>query len=76
MCRSPWADGEHVLVSVTDDGTGFDPGLARPGHLGLRGMAERAGAAGGVLELVSVPGAGTRVRLTVPAARAAGGNGR
>ena len=72
------ADGRCVRISVTDDGTGFDPGLARPGHLGLRTMAERAQAVGGDLELVTAPGAGTRVQLTVPAAPAAttGGNGR
>ena len=71
-------DGQRVRVSVTDDGAGFDPGLARPGHLGLRTMAERARAAGGDLELVTAPGAGTRVQLTVPASPAAatGGNGR
>ena len=60
-------DGQCVRVSVTDDGAGFDPGLARPGHLGLRTMAERARAVGGDLELVTAPGAGTRVQLTVPA---------
>ena len=70
------ADGERVLVSVTDDGAGFDPGLARPGHLGLRTMAERARAAGGDLELVTGPGAGTRVQLTVPARPAARETGR
>jgi signal transduction histidine kinase len=60
-------DGQCVRVSVTDDGAGFDPGLAHPGHLGLRTMAERARAVGGDLELVTAPGAGTRVQLTVPA---------
>ena len=60
-------DGQRVRVSVADDGAGFDPGLARPGHLGLRTMAERARAVGGDLELVTAPGAGTRVQLTVPA---------
>ena len=50
---------------MTDNGAGFDPGLARPGHLGLRTMAERAQAADGDLELVTAPGTGTRVQLTV-----------
>ena len=59
--------GGGVRVSVTDDGAGFDPGLDRPGHLGLRTMAERAQAIGGDLELVTAPGTGTRVQLTVPA---------
>jgi signal transduction histidine kinase len=70
--------GRGVRVSVTDGGAGFNTDAARPGHLGLRTMAERAEAAGGELELTSAPGAGTRVQLTVPAgpAAAAKGNGR
>ena len=68
--------GQCVRVGVSDDGTGFDPGLARPGHLGLRTMAERARAVGGDLELVTAPGTGTRVLLTVPARPVAGEGGR
>jgi signal transduction histidine kinase len=66
------AAGGSVRVSVADDGGGFDPALARPGHLGLRTMAERARAAGGGLEVVTAPGAGTRIQLTVPASPADG----
>ena len=69
-------DGPCVRVSVTDDGAGFDPARARPGHLGLRTMAERARAVGGDLELVTAPGAGTRVQLTVPAHPVSGKTGR
>ena len=68
--------GPCVRVSVADDGAGFDPAPARPGHLGLRTMAERARAAGGDLELVTAPGAGTRVQLTVPARPVSGETGR
>ena len=61
------AAGEGELrVLVTDDGRGFDPGLARPGHLGLRTMQERATAAGGRLLVDSAPGRGTRVEVVVP----------
>ena len=59
--------GPTVQVSVSDDGSGFDTAATRPGHLGLRTMAERAEAAGGRLRVTSAPGAGTRVHLTVPA---------
>ena len=69
------ADGS-VRVSVADDGAGFDPALTRPGHLGLRTMAERARAVGGDLEVVTASGAGTRVQLTVPARPADGETGR
>ena len=58
---------QGTQISVTDDGTGFDPGAVGPGRLGLRTMAERAAVIGADLELVSSPRAGTRVRLTLPA---------
>jgi signal transduction histidine kinase len=56
----------RVVLEVSDNGTGFDPGLAS-GGLGLASMRERAAAVGGVLRVTSAPGAGTRVRLAVPA---------
>ena len=64
------ADGDGRLVlSVSDDGRGFDPaaGAARGRRLGLTSMEERAAALGGALTIVSAPGAGTTVRLEVPA---------
>jgi signal transduction histidine kinase len=52
-------------LEVEDGGLGFDPGLAlgQPGHLGLAGMAERAGEIGWSLSIESRPGCGTRVRV-------------
>jgi nitrate/nitrite-specific signal transduction histidine kinase len=58
-----------VRVSVEDDGRGFDPAtLATPSrlHFGLRGMQERAEGLGGKLEIVTVPGHGTRVTAILP----------
>jgi signal transduction histidine kinase len=56
----------RVVLEVTDDGQGFE---ARPpaAGLGLSSMRDRAGAVGGTLTIRSAPGAGTRVRLSVPA---------
>jgi signal transduction histidine kinase len=54
-----------VLLEVRDDGSGFDPHLPQAG-LGLASMRERAGSVGGKLTIISAPGAGTRVRLSVP----------
>ena len=61
--------GRRLLVEVVDDGVGFDPGGVemRSRHLGLTSMEERARELGGRLEIRSAPGAGTTVRLTVPA---------
>jgi signal transduction histidine kinase len=56
----------RVILEISDDGTGFDPELAS-GGLGLASMRERAAAVGGTLRITSAPGAGTRVRLAVPA---------
>jgi signal transduction histidine kinase len=63
------ADG-GVEVIVDDDGLGFDPATveARPGHLGIPAMADRATIAGGRLDLVRRDGGGMRVRLWLPEA--------
>ena len=58
----------RIVVTVADDGVGFDP--AAPGvrsrRLGLTSMEERARALGGALAVVSRPGEGTTVTLEVP----------
>jgi signal transduction histidine kinase len=58
----------NVILEVSDHGTGFEPTSALAG-LGLTTMRERAASAGGRLTITSAPGAGTRVRLSVPARR-------
>jgi signal transduction histidine kinase len=58
---------DAVVVTVSDDGRGFDPTAPRPGHLGLTSMRERAAALGADLQLTTNPGGGTTVRLTLPA---------
>jgi signal transduction histidine kinase len=57
-----------LVMRVADDGGGFDPGTVpeQPGHLGLRGMRERAVAVGGTLTVTSTPGAGTVVTCRLP----------
>ena len=62
--------GDPVRLTVADDGSGFDlPATLRDSHrLGLTSMRERADALGGTLEIVTAPGAGTRVELEVPGA--------
>ncbi len=60
-----------VLLEVRDDGQGFRvPArwieLARDNHLGLLGAAERADEIDGTLVVLSTPGKGTIVRVSVP----------
>jgi len=58
--------GERLVLEVSDDGVGFDPAAAPPeGSLGLRGLGSLVGDAGGRLEVVSRPGAGTRITMEV-----------
>jgi PAS domain S-box-containing protein len=54
-------------LEVCDNGVGFDPLAAYPGHLGLLSMRERAASAGGALTIASVPHCGTQIRALVPA---------
>lgn len=54
--------GSRLELRVTDDGSGFDQGDPRAG-LGIAGMRERAMLVEGMLEVESLPGQGTRVRL-------------
>jgi len=64
-------DDMWIRLEIEDDGQGFKmPAhrveFAREGHLGVIGMAERAEAIGGKFEVISQPGHGTCIRITVP----------
>lgn len=64
--------GAQVLVTVEDNGRGFDVQTLLGQHLparpswGLLGMMERASLAGGRCRIESQPGAGTRVHVELP----------
>jgi two-component system, NarL family, sensor histidine kinase UhpB len=58
-------EGDHVELTVADDGSGFTFDQAARG-LGIAGMRERALLVGGDMQVESRPDSGTRVRLTVP----------
>jgi signal transduction histidine kinase/ligand-binding sensor domain-containing protein len=54
---------DHVTLTISDNGIGFDH--HRQGF-GLTGMAERARILGGTLEVKSFPGTGTTINVTIP----------
>ncbi|WP_374424622.1 type IV pili methyl-accepting chemotaxis transducer N-terminal domain-containing protein [Chromobacterium sp.] len=65
-------DGEVFVLSVLDNGVGFDLDTVRnkgDGHFGLSIMQERAQRAGLQLDIESTPDAGTMVSLLLPRAR-------
>ncbi len=64
-------DPRQFRLQLVDDGKGIDPAVlsagGRAGHHGLPGMQERAELAGGKLTILSRPGSGTEIELTIPA---------
>ena len=62
---------EAYIITVTDDGVGYDPGAstpAKPGHgVGIKTAAYRLETmVGGEVRTESVPGKGTAVTITIP----------
>ncbi|MEI8169513.1 MAG: PAS domain-containing protein [Rhodoferax sp.] len=62
--------GKTLIVTVSDDGAGFDTStlaaVSTQGGFGLISMRERLGFLGGKVTVLSNPGHGTTVTLTVP----------
>ena len=59
------SDGIGLILSVADDGAGFDTGSEDQGN-GLTSMRSRADRLGAKFDISSHPGGGTTVRLEVP----------
>lgn len=56
---------DSLELDISDDGAGFD--LASADHgFGMIGMSERVELAGGTIDVISEPGAGTTVRAALP----------
>ena len=63
--------GDWIQCAIQDDGTGFDPTATarrqalKGAGLGLAGMRERIEAVGGSLQIISRPGEGTKLFVSV-----------
>jgi len=56
----------RLHVSVRDQGVGFDPDAIPRDRFGVRGIRERARLFGGDAEIISRPGKGTTIRVSLP----------
>lgn len=56
-------DGTHILLSIRDDGRGFDPEGTPPTGLGIGIMRDRAREINATLTITSQPGQGTEVLI-------------
>jgi signal transduction histidine kinase len=69
------ADDAGAVITVGDDGQGFDPSsIGQDGqeHFGLKTMKERAESVGGTLHVSTQPGQGMRVIVQLPLSRRGG----
>jgi NarL family two-component system sensor histidine kinase YdfH len=57
---------DKLMITIQDDGQGFDPAILPSGHYGVLGMQERVRLAGGEFEIKSQVGVGTTIRMEIP----------
>jgi len=63
------SEAQQLCLSIADDGVGFVPGPgaeSQAGGFGMNSMRERAETLGGHLRVLSAPGKGTTVEVTIP----------
>jgi two-component system sensor histidine kinase UhpB len=60
--------GSSAVLSVRDNGIGFDPGktLSAPNGMGLLNIKERVNMLGGSFEIISRPRKGTKLNIQIP----------
>ena len=57
---------DSALLSISDNGAGFNAETVSPKHLGLRIMQERAAGVGATVKVISTEGRGTQVTVAWP----------
>lgn len=58
-------EGQHIIIIIGDNGTGFNPATAVSG-MGLLNMKHRTTLLGGTINWNSTPGKGTTVHISLP----------
>jgi two-component system sensor histidine kinase UhpB len=59
-------DARRIVATVTDDGVGLASDWARPGHFGLRGLADRVRQLGGTFDIGRNGVCGVRLTADIP----------
>lgn len=60
-------EGSSIKLQIKDDGKGFDrKKVSKPTAVGLAGIRERVKSVGGELDILSTPGKGTEILVSVP----------
>jgi two-component system, NarL family, sensor histidine kinase UhpB len=59
-------DARSILATVSDDGVGLPTDWTRPGHFGLRGLAERVGQLGGKFNIGDHEAHGVKLIAEIP----------
>lgn len=57
---------EQLILEIRDDGRGFDPRTIRQNSSGLMGIVERASLMNGIARILSEPGGGTNIEVSIP----------
>ena len=69
VCMVGWSYEEleqQLVMTITDDGIGFDPAQVLQTGLGMVNIGDYADAMNATLEIDSKPGRGTRLKLVIP----------
>ncbi len=57
---------DNLIISIKDDGKGFDPDQIPAGHYGILGIRERVHFVGGKVNITSSPTSGTTLDIQIP----------